>query len=296
MAAAADHDNDPKLHLPKRATPSPTSPPQETSLDSPRTSSPLINLIGLPLHPVDHLPSDADLTIDLPSNHLRPYLRIAYDALEPQLSAFLDSSDDDCLILDYAPYWAARARPLRFLQPLLRVLHRFLRHPVRARVGKRRADHARGIHGLVPDDSGVSEAYRFSVVIADCDVVAVRSCCELQRDYLKLLETDMYHKPDVLGYSLRWCQTSSTLLGMTCLSGWRDRNRGREARAGVEVPRNEEDGSFTGKDIPATLRLVMVEEEEFRAAAAEMGRLFGDAELHDRYISEFLSFIVNYKG
>ncbi|KAK1300152.1 putative UDP-rhamnose:rhamnosyltransferase 1 [Acorus calamus] len=270
--------------------------------------------------------------------------------------------------------------------------------------------------GLVPDDSGVSEGYRFSVVIADCDVVAVRSCGELERDYLKLLETDMYRKPviplgllppvvpdrtdstwddifewlerqksgsvvyaafgseaklsveqvrriavglesselpfiwafrrpqsmpegvDVLpeGFADRvgargivcegWAPQVNVLAhpsvgGFLTHAGWNSIVEGlqhgrvlaflplmfdqglnarfiSERRAGVEVPRNEEDGSFTGEDIAATLRLVMVEEEGevYRAAAEEMGRLFGDAELHDRYISEFLSFLSNYKG
>ncbi|KAK1308220.1 putative UDP-rhamnose:rhamnosyltransferase 1 [Acorus calamus] len=267
--------------------------------------------------------------------------------------------------------------------------------------------------GLFPDDSRVSEAYRFSVVIA----VVVRSCDELERDYLKLLETDMYRKPVVpLGllppvvsddrvdstwdYLFEWLERqkswsvvyaafgseaklsveqvrriavgleSSELpfiwafrrpqsvpegvhvlpegfadrvgsRGIVCQGwapqvnvlahesvggflahvGWNSIVEGLQygrvlallplmfdqglnarlisaRRAGVEMPRNEEDGSFMAEDIAATLRLVMVEEEgeAYRAAAEEMGRLFGDAELHDRYISEFLSFLVNYKG
>ncbi|KAK1275123.1 putative UDP-rhamnose:rhamnosyltransferase 1 [Acorus gramineus] len=409
MAAAADHDNDPKLHLPRRATPSPTSPPQETSLDSPKTSPPSSTSSAYPSPPRRPPPLRRRPHHRPPLQPPPPHLRIAYDALEPQLSAFLDSSFPDWLILDYAPYWAARARrPLRFLQPLLRVLHRFLRHPVRARGGERRADHARGIHGvpptgspvvyrphearelfkessLVPDDSGVSEAYRFSVVIADCDVVAVRGCCVLERDYLKLLETDMYHKPVVpLGLLppvvpdlvdsawddlFEWLERqkrrsvvytafgSEAKLGVeqvrriavgldsselpfvwtlrrpqsmpdgvdvlpegfadpirargTVCEGWAGKrvgapsvggflmhvgwnsivkglqhgrvlallplmfDQGLNARfvserwAGVEVPRNEEDGSFMGEDIAVTLRLVMVEGEEFRAAAEE---------------------------
>ncbi|KAK1322911.1 UDP-glycosyltransferase 91A1 [Acorus calamus] len=294
MVAAADHDNDPKLHLvmfpwlasghlipflelsnalaKKGHTISYITTPRNLTRLPPNLS-PLINLIGFPLPSVDHLPSDADLTIDFPSNNLRPYLRIAYDALEPQLSAFLDSSSPDWLILDYAPYWAARARPREIFNP----------------------DH-------VPDDPGVSEAYRFSVVIADCDVVAVRSCGELERDYLKLLETDMYcwvpqvnvlAHPSVGGFltHVGWNSVVEglqhgrvlALLPLMFDQGLNARFIS-ERQAGVEVPRNEEDGSFTGEDIAATLRLVMVEKEgeEFRTAAEEMGRLFGDAELHDR--------------
>ncbi|KAK1284486.1 putative UDP-rhamnose:rhamnosyltransferase 1 [Acorus calamus] len=388
-------------------------------------------------------PPDADLTIDLPSQQLRPYLRLAYDALEPQLSAFLDSASPDWLILDYAPYWAARAARTRGIRCAFFSLFSasslaFYGTPSRSRGGKARGPRPRNSWcpqsgsrsrppssrklfdeeiGLFPDDSGVSEAYRFSVVIADCDIVAVRSCDELERDYLKLLETDMYRKPVVPlgllppvvpddrvdstwddlfewlerqksrsvvyaafgseaklsveqvrriavglesselpfiwafrrpqsvpegvrvlpeGFADRvgdrgivcqgWAPQVNVLAhasvgGFLTHAGWNSVVEGLQhgrvlallplmfdqglnarlisaRRAGVEVPRNEEDGSFTAEDIAATLRLVMVEEEGevYRAAAEEMGRLFGDAELHDGYISEFLSFLVNYKG
>ncbi|KAK1276584.1 putative UDP-rhamnose:rhamnosyltransferase 1 [Acorus gramineus] len=467
MAAAADQDNDPKLHLvmfpwlasghlipflelsnalaKKGHTVSYITTPRNLTRLPPNLS-PLINLIGFPLPAVDHLPSDANLTIDLPSNNLRPYLRIAYDALEPQLSAFLDSSSPDWLILDYAPYWAARAAHARgvrcaFFSLFSASCLAFYGTPsaLAGREGARttpeeltvspgwipfpspvvyRPYEAREIFepGLVPDDSGVSEGYRFSVIIADCDVVAVRSCGELELDYLKLLETDIYRKPviplgllppvvpdhvdsswddmfewlmrqkprsvvyaafgsesklsveqvrriavglesselpfiwafrrpqsvpkgvDVLpeGFADRvgargivcegWAPQVNVLAhpsvgGFLTHVGWNSIVEGlqhgrvlallplmfdqglnarfiSERQAGVEVPRNKEDGSFTGEDIAATLRLVMMEEEGevYRAAAEEMGRLFGDAELHDRYISEFLSFLLNYKG
>ncbi|KAK1300150.1 putative UDP-rhamnose:rhamnosyltransferase 1 [Acorus calamus] len=444
MAAAADHDNDPKLHLvmfpwlasghlipflelskalaKKGHTISYITTPRNLTRLPPNLSH-LINLIGFPLPAVNHLPSDVDLTIDLPSNYLRPYLRIAYDALEPQLSAFLDSSSPDWLILDYAPYWAARvarARGVRcaFFSLFSASCLTFYGTPS-ALVGGEgarttpeeltvspdwipfpspvvyRPHEARKIFNPdeARDNSGVSEAYRFSVVIADCDIVAVRSCGELERDYLKLLETYMYHKPVIpLGLLppvvpdrtdstwddiFEWLerQKSGSVVyaafgseaklsveqvrriavglesselpfiwafrrpqsvpdrvdvlpegfadmvgarGIVC-EGWAPQvnvlahpsvggflthvgwnsiveglQHGRvlallplmydqglnarfisERRAGVEVPRNEEDGSFTSEDIAATLRMVMVEEEgeEFRAAAKEMGRV-----------------------
>ena len=60
---------------------------------------------------VDLRPRDAEATIDLTSQELRPYLRRAYDELEGQLCRFLEearSSPVDWIVFDYAPYWVAR--------------------------------------------------------------------------------------------------------------------------------------------------------------------------------------------
>ncbi|KAK1276586.1 putative UDP-rhamnose:rhamnosyltransferase 1 [Acorus gramineus] len=227
-----------------------TTPRNLTGL--PPNLSPLINLIGFPLPAVDHLPPDADLTIDLPSNNLRPYLRIAYDGLEPQLSAFLDSSSPDWLILGYAPYWAARARrALRVLQLLLRVLPRFLRHPVHAREGSgprpRNSPCPRiGFRSHPPSCSVPMKRGRFSTLtmsrtIRACprptasrsslQIATLWPCVAVVRSSGIILSFSRriytVSRSSRLGYCLRWCQTALTLLGMTYLSGWRDRNQGR---------------------------------------------------------------------
>ncbi|KAJ6799976.1 UDP-glycosyltransferase 91C1-like [Iris pallida] len=44
-----------------------------------------------------------------------------------------------------------------------------------------------------PDASGVSKAYRFGVTVRECDLVAVRSCVELEQEWLDLLK-DIYGK------------------------------------------------------------------------------------------------------
>ncbi|CAA6675471.1 unnamed protein product [Spirodela intermedia] len=54
--------------------------------------APLINLVDLLLPQVDELPRDAEATIDLTSQELRPYLRKAYDELEGQLCRFWRSA------------------------------------------------------------------------------------------------------------------------------------------------------------------------------------------------------------
>ncbi|XP_064974993.1 UDP-glycosyltransferase 91C1-like [Musa acuminata AAA Group] len=70
-----------------------------------------------------------------------------------------------------------------------------------------------------------------------------------------------------------------------------------ERKISVEVPRNEEDGSFTGEGIATTLRLVMVEEQgqPLRAKAKEYREVFGDEKLHDRHVWEFLKYLIEHR-
>ncbi|XP_059651367.1 putative UDP-rhamnose:rhamnosyltransferase 1 [Cornus florida] len=62
----------------------------------------------------------------------------------------------------------------------------------------------------------------------------------------------------------------------------------------IEVERSE-DGSFSRNDIAKSLREAMVSEEgeQLRARAKEATAIFGDRELHDQYISEFVEYLRN---
>nr|XP_023878236.1 putative UDP-rhamnose:rhamnosyltransferase 1 [Quercus suber]XP_023878244.1 putative UDP-rhamnose:rhamnosyltransferase 1 [Quercus suber] len=66
-----------------------------------------------------------------------------------------------------------------------------------------------------------------------------------------------------------------------------------EKLVGVEVPRNEEDGSFTRDSIAETLTSVMKEEEgkTYRDKAKEMTTIFGDTDLQYRYVDRFIEFL-----
>ncbi|XP_022147250.1 putative UDP-rhamnose:rhamnosyltransferase 1 [Momordica charantia] len=63
----------------------------------------------------------------------------------------------------------------------------------------------------------------------------------------------------------------------------------------IEVERNEDDGSFTGEAIAKALKGAMVSEEgeEIRKRAREAAAIFGDTELHRRYIEDFVQFLKN---
>ncbi|PON89834.1 UDP-glucuronosyl/UDP-glucosyltransferase [Trema orientale] len=66
-----------------------------------------------------------------------------------------------------------------------------------------------------------------------------------------------------------------------------------EKGVGVEIERNELDGSFSRDCVAESVRLAMVDEsgESLRVKAKEMRDLFGDKDGNDRYLNEFISFL-----
>ncbi|KAK1587194.1 hypothetical protein Q3G72_010518 [Acer saccharum] len=71
----------------------------------------------------------------------------------------------------------------------------------------------------------------------------------------------------------------------------------REKMVGKEIPRDEQNGSFTRNSVAETLRLVILEDQGrvLRENAREIKKIFGDRELHDRYVDLFLLYLQNYK-
>ncbi|XP_009800982.1 UDP-glycosyltransferase 91D2-like [Nicotiana tabacum] len=66
---------------------------------------------------------------------------------------------------------------------------------------------------------------------------------------------------------------------------------------GVEIPRNEEDGSYTSDSVANSVNLVMVENEGkiIREKAKEMISIFGNKNLHDKYIENLIEFLENHR-
>ncbi|XP_052156492.1 putative UDP-rhamnose:rhamnosyltransferase 1 [Oryza glaberrima] len=222
-------------------------------IDVPPSLAGRIRVVDIPLPRVEHLPEHAEATIDLPSNDLRPYLRRAYDeAFSRELSRLLQETGPsrlDWVLADYAAYWApaAAARhgvPCAFLslfgaaalcffgpaetlqgrgpyaktEPAhLTAVPEYVPFPTTVAF---RGYEARELFkpSLIPDESGVSESYRFSQSIEGCQLVAVRSNQEFEPEWLELLG-ELYQKPvipigmfpppppqDVAGHeeTLRW--------------------------------------------------------------------------------------------
>ncbi|KAK9076925.1 hypothetical protein SSX86_005260 [Deinandra increscens subsp. villosa] len=65
-------------------------------------------------------------------------------------------------------------------------------------------------------------------------------------------------------------------------------------KLGVEIPRNEKDGSFTSDSVAESIKLAMVSEEgnELRANARAMKGVFGDKSKNDQYIDVCVNHLV----
>ncbi|KAJ6811607.1 UDP-glycosyltransferase 91C1-like [Iris pallida] len=66
-----------------------------------------------------------------------------------------------------------------------------------------------------------------------------------------------------------------------------------QRKLAVEVPRDDDDGSFTGEGIADSLRLVMVEAqgEGFRTKARECVDIFGNEDIQDRCLDDFVHYL-----
>ncbi|KAL6614113.1 hypothetical protein ACP70R_036383 [Stipagrostis hirtigluma subsp. patula] len=407
----------------------------------------LVRVVDVPLPRVDRLPEDAEASIDLPSDDLRPYLRQAYDtAFAGKLSDILQEPErPDWVLIDYAAYWApaAAARhgvPCAFLSLFgaaalsfygppeglmghgkyamtkpeqLTTVPDYVPFPTTVAY---RGYEARELFnpGLIPDDSGVSEGYRFGKSIQGSQLVGIRSSAEFEPEWLQVLG-DIYQKPvipiglfpppptqDVAGHeaTLQWLDrqppgsvvyaafgseaklTSAQLQtialgleasglpflwafrppadagtgegmaglpegfearvdgrGLVCRgwvpqgrflahesvggflthAGWNSITEGLargirlvllplmfdqglnarhlvEKKIGVEVVRDEEDGSFTADDIAAALKRVIVEDEgkEFGVKAKKLAEVFGDDAVNDQCLRDFLKYLSEY--
>ncbi|GAA0138775.1 hypothetical protein LIER_00459 [Lithospermum erythrorhizon] len=68
----------------------------------------------------------------------------------------------------------------------------------------------------------------------------------------------------------------------------------QEKNIGVEIPRNEKDGSFTSFSVANSIRLAMVSEEgeSIRSNAMEMRNLFGDQNRHNSTVDSYVHYLM----
>ncbi|CAN6210860.1 unnamed protein product [Urochloa humidicola] len=195
---------------------------------------PLFRVVDVPLPRVERLPEDAEATINLPSDDLRPCLRRAFDAaFSAKLSEILQAPEPpegrrgpDWVLIDYAAYWApaAAARhgvPCAFLSMFGAAALGFFGPPA-ALMGhdgehlRTKPEHYtsppsyvpfpttvayRGHElramfkpGMVPDDTEVSEGYRFATSVEESKLVGVRSSAAFEPEWLELVG-ELYGKP-----------------------------------------------------------------------------------------------------
>ncbi|KAL1542277.1 UDP-glycosyltransferase 91C1-like [Salvia divinorum] len=193
----------------------------------PRNLSHLIEPVAIPLPPVDHLPPDAESTMDVPHTK-RQLLKVAFDMLEPELRSFLENTrpKPDWIIYDFAPHWLPRvaeelaikrayfsiftAATMAFIGPpwaLLSEEHARVTPedftvvpawvPASSGMAFRLHEVARYLE-KDPDgnkyDSGTSDWTRFALTIDGSNIVIFRSCVDFEPEWLETVRR-LYQKP-----------------------------------------------------------------------------------------------------
>ncbi|KAI3794437.1 hypothetical protein L1987_37069 [Smallanthus sonchifolius] len=71
-----------------------------------------------------------------------------------------------------------------------------------------------------------------------------------------------------------------------------------DKQVGIEVPRNEEDGSFTKESVARSVRSVVVDDEGkiYKAKVKELSEIFGDTKLDKKYIDHFIDYMEKKEG
>ncbi|KAI4376520.1 hypothetical protein MLD38_014271 [Melastoma candidum] len=192
-----------------------STPKNVRSLQShvPLHVSHLINFFELPLPSVDGLPASAESTAEIRNNQV-PYLKKAYDLLQPSVTEFLQNSNRvDWIIQDVVSHWMPEvafrlkidlamfiifsATTMAFFGPLsmlingtrvtkhedLTVTPQWMDYPTSVRFH---------LHELVSHDvcmdSNLSDWDRFAKAIQGSKFVAMRSCREFELDAIRVLE------------------------------------------------------------------------------------------------------------
>ncbi|KAJ8771185.1 hypothetical protein K2173_025864 [Erythroxylum novogranatense] len=179
----------------------------------------LISFVKLPLPYLENLPQDAEATTDLPVEHIW-YLKKAYDLLQEPLSSFLQSCVPDCVLYDFAAYWVpCIARKLNIPSVYFSIFtasvncyvspasgdEDYRREvedytvtpkwvPFPSTVAYRFFEVSKIFSGITGNESDISDFYRFREAIRRCELIAVRSCPEIEQEWLELLE-QLHQKP-----------------------------------------------------------------------------------------------------
>lgn len=405
----------------------------------------LITLIPLDLPQTEGLREAAEASADLPPEEV-PYLKKALDGLEQPFSNFIKeaSPKPDWIVQDFAQHWipaigakfgipcifyvSVPAAVLVFYGPRSGQLSRSTLEsftespawvPFPSKVSYRPHEVRKLlVHASLPNPSGVNDMYRFNMATGGCKAIAVRSCMELEREWLCLLreiavkpvfpvgvlppsvaersenangcggrimawldkqksrsvvyvalgsEVAMsvellqelalgleaakmpfiwaLRRPFGLGedvellpqgfeertegfgiVSMSWVPQVKILAhesvgGFATHCGWSsliegihygkpfvllpiDLDQGLNARLmeekgiGVEVEKDEEDGSFTREDVSKALRLIMVEcdGETYRRRAQEMMQIVANKERHEKYMEDFVQYLASHRS
>ncbi|KAL3733051.1 hypothetical protein ACJRO7_022555 [Eucalyptus globulus] len=188
----------------------------------PQNLSPLINLIPLPFPHIPNLTPHAESSIDT-SFSKQQLLKIAIDKLQPAITCFLESSQLDWIIYDFASHWlpstAAELGIHRCFCGLFNAAVLCLIGPPTVLIGgsdpRTTIEDFLRVPEWIPFESDIvfrsyeitrfnqhsseyisetPDTVRMGVTIRDSEVVAVRTCVEFEPEWIDLLR-DLYQKP-----------------------------------------------------------------------------------------------------
>ncbi|TVU46063.1 hypothetical protein EJB05_05581, partial [Eragrostis curvula] len=234
-------------------------------------AAPRVDMVALPLPRVDGLPDGAESTNSVPAEKFILPIQ-AFDGLAAPFKEFLDAAcaDEetrpDWIIVDSFHHWTAAAAverkvPCAMLQPAAAALASWTSQSSVPRYERKQTARANTNHGA----HGLSLGERFSLTREKCTLLAMRSCVEWEGEAFTLAAS-ILSKP----------------LGK---------------KVGLQVPRDENDGSFDRHGVASTVRAVMLQEEERRAFVANARKaqeVVADKELQERYVDEFVQHLRSY--
>ncbi|XP_038882984.1 UDP-glycosyltransferase 91A1-like [Benincasa hispida] len=179
--------------------------------------APFLSFVKIPFPQVDNLPQDAEATSDLPYDKVQ-FLKKAVDDLKQPLFDFLQTSDADWILYDFAPYWLGQEigpalgiktaffsiynpECLVFLGPMFgdnrikpedfTVSPNWVSFP--STVVFRHFEIMRIFDSISGNVTGVSDLDRLKMSAHYSDIVVVRACPEFNQKWIQLLG-DVYGK------------------------------------------------------------------------------------------------------
>ncbi|KAK7295313.1 hypothetical protein RJT34_18219 [Clitoria ternatea] len=161
----------------------------------------LLEFVELPLPHVDKLPENVEATMDIPG-HIVQHLKKAFDGLQETLAKFLEKSTPDWIIYDFAPHWLPPICSKLGIPCILfltfsanSLCHCLSSYPQESSFCKSPEtialqpfeDKILDEHD-VPNESGVSDMFRVHGSISGADILAIRSCREIEGESFRSLE------------------------------------------------------------------------------------------------------------
>ncbi|KAM3378633.1 hypothetical protein P3S68_011046 [Capsicum galapagoense] len=255
----------------------------------------LVKLVEFPMPILDDntlLPEDAEASVDVPPEKIQ-YLKAAYDLLQQPIKHFIADEKPDWIIADFAQHWIIDIAETYEIPIIYFCI--FGAASTGFSIGATALGEAPEIltspvFQMLDFPSNLFGLSKVRVIRAYVDMLR-RRCLGEVAFRQRTTEKGVVH----IGRQ----KVCSTVVALACVYDQAFNARFlMEKGLGIEVERNEEDGSFTSIEIEKALRYAMVSEEgeELRVRAKEAAAIFGDQKLHDSYVASLVEYLKNKQG